>query len=319
MKVLVTGLGLLGVQLVKTLAGRGYDVIAFDIRSRDVDFMSSIWNDRVRFVQGDITDANQLNNLANDNGIDAIVHTAVLMNEPISRTDPVRSFCINVEGTLNVLEIVRARGIRCVCMSSQSAYGSRPNLDTIPSEDIVPYLGSLYASEKVMCETLLYSYRRVYGADAVIFRPNQMYGPAPTQYRTVMDQMIRKAMQGEPISSPSGAEYPLAWTYAPDMAEAITRALEKSKLENWIFNVEEGRLRTIKELAQIIAGLIPGTVVDIGPGDSSMPGFSLPPKRGMGDTKPMREELKMVSTPLEEGVRTYVDWLRINPVSLTTI
>lgn len=313
MKVLVTGgCGLLGIQLVRTLASRGHEVIALDVRKRDVDLLDGVWGERVRFEAGDITDAAGLTKLAQDSGITAMVHTAVLMNEPISRSDPVRSFRINVEGTLNVLEIARAMEIRCICMSSQSVYGSRPTMDTIPSGDLQPWLGSLYASEKVMCEVLIHSYQKAYGLDTAIFRPNQMYGPAPTQFRTVLDQMLQKALRGEPIVSPSGGDFLIEWTYAPDMAEGIVRALERPKLENRIFNIEENRFRSVGELGEIIKSLIPNAVVEIGPGQE-MQGFSLPPSRGMGDTQPMREELELVPTPLEKGVQTCVEWLQANP------
>ena len=313
MRVLVTGgSGLLGVQLVKVLAGRGYEVIAFDIRSRDVDFLRPVWGPRVHFEEGDILDGARFAALCREHDVTSIVHTAVLMNEPISRANPVRSFRINVEGTLNVLEAVREKGLRCVCMSSQSVYGSRQTMDTIPADDVTPWLGSLYASEKVMCEVLIHSYRKVYGVDAVIFRPNQMFGPAPTQFRTIMDQLLTKAMRGEPIISPSGGDFPIGWTYAADMANAISAALERPTLEHSIFNVEEGRLRTVRELGQIIKDLVPGSVVDIGPG-MTMKDFSLPPRRGMGDTRAAREELGFTPTPLEEAVRAYVEWLGANP------
>jgi len=313
MRVLVTGgSGLLGVQLVQVLADRGHEVISFDVRHRDVDFRRATWGQRVRFEEGDIADGDALLTLCREREVGGIAHTAALMNEPVSRANPGRSFRINVEGTLNVLEIARTRGLRCVCLSSQSVYGARQTMDTILPDDVNPWLGSLYASEKMMCEVLIHSYREVFGVDAVIFRPNQMYGPAPTQFRTIMDQLLKKALRGEPIVAPSGGDFPVGWTYAADMATAIASALERPALRNPIFNIEEGRLRTVGELGQIIKDLVPGSRVDIGPG-FTMDGFSLPPRRGMGDTRAATEELGFDPTPLEEGVRVYVEWLRANP------
>ena len=79
----------------------------------------------------------------------------------ISQTDgaaaPARTVRINVDGTLAVLEVARARGLRLVYVSTATLYGMHPDLHPL-SEDDRPEPVGIYDTAKLMAETLVLTY-----------------------------------------------------------------------------------------------------------------------------------------------------------------
>jgi UDP-glucose 4-epimerase len=61
-------------------------------------------------------------------GAEAIVHAAAVISQTDGAADPRRTYQINVEGTLNVLEAARVHRPRLVYVSTATLYGLHTDL-----------------------------------------------------------------------------------------------------------------------------------------------------------------------------------------------
>src|SRR5688572_24013020 len=109
---LVTGAyGCVGAWTVRTLLREGATVVGYDLpgdghRLRLI--MGDDEIDRIPIVHGDVTDLDHLRETLTAQGISHVVHLAALQ-VPFIRADPPRGALVNVIGTLNVFEAVKAR------------------------------------------------------------------------------------------------------------------------------------------------------------------------------------------------------------------
>ena len=105
MDVLVTGgAGFIGSHLVRSLVGKGWDVVVLD------DFSSGKMKNLERLkgsgglktVKGDIRDRKVVGEVLH--GVDAVFHLAAFVDPAGSVEKPLETNDINVNGTLNVLD-----------------------------------------------------------------------------------------------------------------------------------------------------------------------------------------------------------------------
>ncbi len=167
MRVLVTGgAGYIGSVAVARLLERGYDVVVLDNLQRGhADAIS----DGAAFVQCDLRDAEATMTAVQEANCEAVLHFAALHLVPESVEQPAEYYRTNVVGGINLLDAVRAAGIRKFVFSSTAAvYGEPeqlPILETSPTLPINPY-----GASKLMVERILTDYATVYGINYAIFR-----------------------------------------------------------------------------------------------------------------------------------------------------
>lgn len=143
-RVLVTGgAGFLGINLIRYLLKKGYNITSLDIADFDYDDAK----DKIIIVKGDIRDKGMLNKVTK--GVDIIVHCAAAL--PLYSAEDIYS--IDIDGTRNVLEAAKKHGIkRVVHISSTAVYGietKNPTTETDPLVGIGPYGIAKIESEKV--------------------------------------------------------------------------------------------------------------------------------------------------------------------------
>ena len=116
-RVLITGIsGFVGSHLAYNLLARGYEVIGLvrgshDLKTRRLKDMNITPN--LRLIYGDITDLKTILSGIQDVQPDWIFHLAAQSYVPQSFSDPLETFRVNCLGTLNVLEAVRMKDLRC--------------------------------------------------------------------------------------------------------------------------------------------------------------------------------------------------------------
>src|SRR4030066_1810668 len=122
MKVLSTGgMGVNGAVTARLMAQDGLRPVLFDNRM-DLTLMGDI-KEKVDLAVGDGCDQAALEKIGDEYRITHIAHLAALMPEP-AEADPRLGVKVGVEGTVNVLEVARAKNIkRVVFTSSKAAYG----------------------------------------------------------------------------------------------------------------------------------------------------------------------------------------------------
>jgi UDP-glucuronate 4-epimerase len=172
------------------------------------------------FVQGDITDVATVEEIFGSATFDQVIHLAARAGVRPSLQQPALYQRVNVEGTVNLLEAARRRGIKKFIMaSSSSVYGVNSKVPFSESDPIFSPI-SPYAASKLACEALGHVYHHVYGMDIVALRFFTVFGP-----RQRPDLAIHKFAElmeaGKPIpvfgDGTTGRDY----TFVTDIVDGI--------------------------------------------------------------------------------------------------
>ena len=155
--VLVTGAsGEIGHGLIDHLADAGgIEIVAVDLHSLDAPLAGKC----TRTVVGDIQNAGLLENLSTAHNFETMYHLAALLSTRAER-QPVLAHRVNVDGTLNLLEIavtqsrLQGHGIKFLYPSSIAVYG-------LPSLDVKKRAGAIRESEWCIPRTM-YGINKLY-------------------------------------------------------------------------------------------------------------------------------------------------------------
>lgn len=175
MKVLVVGgAGYIGSHMVKMLAKAGHDVVT-------LDNLSNGYRDAVKygeFVEGDIADATQLDQLFSKYTFDGVMHFASYIQVGESVEKPSMYYRNNVCNTQTLLDAMLEHGIRRFIFSSTAATFGEPEYTPIdeahPQKPINPY-----GHSKLMVEQILRDYDHAYGLKSVCLRYFNAAGADP--------------------------------------------------------------------------------------------------------------------------------------------
>jgi UDP-glucose 4-epimerase len=277
MKVLITGgLGVNGAVTARLMVKDGLRPVLMDNRM-DVTLTGDI-KDQVDIVIGDICDRAALEKAIDDFRITHIAHLAALMPEP-AEADPRLGVKVGVDGTVNVLEVARAKNIkRVVFTSSKAAYGEITGEYAPPTckpvtEDHPRVPADLYGSIKVCCEEFGRYYRETYGIEFIALRFVSIYGPGKEARHGPLSfygQLIEKARNGEPWSIPQGGDQLNDAVYVGDVGRSIYLALKAAASRQWTFNIGTGKAWTPRDFLNAAAKLFPDHRIDLGPGPSKL-------------------------------------------------
>lgn len=170
-KVFVTGAaGFIGSNLCDRLLKNGVEVVGWDnLSTGQIEFLASAeQNERFRLITGDNLDLPAIT--AAMQGCDTVFHLAANADVRFGLEHPRRDIEQNTLATFNVLEAMRANGLKRIAFSSTgSVYGEAEQIPT-PENAPFPIQTSLYGASKVACEGLIHSYCEGFGFEGYIFR-----------------------------------------------------------------------------------------------------------------------------------------------------
>ena len=277
MKVLITGgLGVNGAVTARLMVKDGLRPVLMDNRM-DLTLMGDI-KDQVDIVIGDICDRSALEKAVDEHGVTHIAHLAALMPEP-AEADPRLAVQVSTGGTINVLEVARAKSIkRVVFTSSKAAYGEITGEYAPPEckpvrEDYRKEPADLYGSLKVCCEELGRYYRETYGIEFIALRFVSIYGPGKEARHGPLSfygQLIEKARSGERWEIPQGGDQLNDAVYVGDVGRAVYLAIKAPTPKEWIFNIGTGKASTPRDFLNAAARLFPHHKIELGPGPSKL-------------------------------------------------
>ncbi|MEM2210332.1 MAG: NAD(P)-dependent oxidoreductase [Nitrososphaerales archaeon] len=299
MVILVTGgTGYIGAHLVSELVKRGEKVIAYDF----APYFEAVKDlNNVKIIKGDITDLSQLLHAIKKEQVNLIVHTAALLTDESERA-PLAALKINLEGTVNCLEVARLTDLpRVVYISSRAVYGYTPIGQPL-DEDYPKQPVSIYGITKLASEYFGQNYANNYGIDFIALRLSLVYGlpRAPIVFRGVSGiimEMIQKSAIGMPVKISKGGDGAYDLIYIKDVIQAIVLACYTKGLKHRIFNIGSGELIKLKDIAEIIKKTIPNAKIEIGSGEL------IPTARGPLDTTRAQTELGFkCKYTIEKGV-----------------
>ena len=259
--------------------------------------------------------------LVRDGAFDVVIHLAAQMDVRKSVADPVYDAGVNIVGTLNLVEAIRAsarRDTRFVFSSTGGVlYGdfvTPPNLETFAKDPESPY-----AISKLSVEYYLAYYLRVHGIDTVALRYGNVYGPRqdPHGEAGVVAIFCGRILDGKPLTVYGDGKQTRDYVFVGDVARATFAGATASlppagKLDTRGFNIGTGIGTSVLAIAE---GLMKaaGRRVDLA--------FA-PERRGEQqhsfiDSGKARQLLGWSpSTTLDDGLRQSFDWFAARrPVS----
>ena len=184
MRALVTGVsGFVGGHLCEHLVAEGDQVVGISASGKfpaDVSHLAQV----VRIERLDLVEASEdeLSDLVRRKQPEVIYHLAAQSNPQQSVSDPRGTWALNLGGTLNLLEAVKASGQkpRVIVVSSGTCYGD-PAPEFIPVREDCPVRpNNPYAASKAAADLLAIQHHLAHGTDAVIVRPFNHAGPRQT-------------------------------------------------------------------------------------------------------------------------------------------
>ncbi len=315
MSVLVTGVnGLIGLHTAKILLDEGFEVVGYDQnRWGELAFYPEV-AERITFVWGDMTQVGHLMETVEKYGVEDVIHLASLRNEVVFREFPAELFRVNIGAMQNLLELARMGKVRRVVFTSSAAvYGKMEDPNRSIPENAPQNPFGIYANSKAMCESLMRSYRNVYGVEGFALRPSRVYGRMANldtlEFGNPLSSFVYKLLRGESIKDKSGADFGGDFTYAPDVAYGCYRALVTPSPEHWTFNIGPGKFYRLSEVAEILAHLFPESEISLGPGME--PYISQSPVRGPLDITRARSELSFqIRKDLKESIEDFIEAVR---------
>jgi UDP-glucose 4-epimerase len=169
--VFVTGVaGFIGSTLAERLLSIGNSVIGYDnFSTGQREFLSpTAKHQNFRLVEGDNLDLPALTRAMA--GCDTVFHLAANADVRFGLEHPSKDVQQNTLATFNVLEAMRANGVKRIAFSSTgSVYGEAQQIPT-PEDHPFPIQTSLYAASKVAGEGLIQAYCEGFGFEGYIFR-----------------------------------------------------------------------------------------------------------------------------------------------------
>ena len=247
------GAGFIGSHLVDRLLDEGYHVVVVDNCSTGRWENLAHAKDRsgISLVEADICDYLAIRPAFE--AADHVYHLAALADIVPSIQNPVRYYCANVDGTLNVLEAARDAGVkRFMYTASSSCYGipdEYPTPETAQSRPQYPY-----ALTKWLGEQTAMHWCQVYGLPVVSLRLFNVFGPRSRTsgtYGAVFGVFLAQKLAGMPLTIVGDGEQTRDFTYVTDIADAMFTAVH-SDISGRIYNVGSGNPYPVNYLAELI-------------------------------------------------------------------
>jgi UDP-glucose 4-epimerase len=262
-RVLVTGgAGYIGSHAVRLLERAGHDVWVYDNLS--LGHRAAVPQDRL--IEGELMDRPRLIEALSAQGIQAVMHFAAFAAVGESVADPAKYYQNNVVASLNLLEAMRAAGVKQIVFSSSTAtYGIPqrvPITEDEPQKPINPY-----GFAKLVIERALADYAGAYGLACVALRYFNAAGASPDgdlgedhQPETHLIPIVLQVALGQREQvAIFGDDYPTAdgtcirdYIHVDDLGAAHVLALEHLKSgQSLQLNLGSGRGHSVREVIEV--------------------------------------------------------------------
>ena len=327
MRLLVTGAaGFIGFHLCRRLLADGAQVLGIDNLNDYYDVgLKRARLERLRpmagfrFERADIADRAGMAGIFAEEKFDAVVHLAAQAGVRHSIENPLAYVDANVTGFAHVLEGCRHGKIpHLVFASSSSVYGGNPRTP-YSEHDPVDHPVSLYAATKRADELMAHAYAHLYGLPTTGLRFFTVYGPWGRPDMAYFS-FTKKILAGESLKVFNRGDMERDFTYIDDIIEGVVRVVTQppsagaparvspavSTAPYRIYNIGNNRpvnlLRFIEILEQCLQKKAVLELLPMQPGDVF---------RTCADVTDLERAVGFrPSTPIDAGLRKFVDWYR---------
>ena len=328
MKVLVTGAaGFIGSHTAHHLLDRGDEVVGldnlndyYDVRVKEARLDRLADKQGWRFARLDLTDRDGVAALFAEERFVRVVHLAALAGVRYSFVNPLAYVVSNLVGHTNILDGCRHNEVEhLVYASTSSVYGANTRMP-FSVHDNVDHPLSFYAATKKANELMSHVYASLYGLPVTGLRFFTVYGPWGRPDMALF-LFTRKILAGEPIDVFNYGNHRRDFTYVDDIVEGVVRCLDRVATPNpdWqsdapdpgtsqapyrLYNIGNQQpvelMRYIEVLEDCLGRKAEKNLLPLQPGDVPDTYADVSDLTADVGYKP--------ATPVEVGVRRFVDW-----------
>jgi UDP-glucose 4-epimerase len=237
MKIFVTGgAGFIGSNLVDRLLQEDHTVVAYDNYSTGKKQFLEQANASPNFslVEADVLDLPELARAMH--GCDFVFHLAANADVRFGTEHPRKDLEQNTLATFNVLEAMRAAGVRRIAFSSTGSVYGEPEIFPTPEDAPFPIQTSLYGASKLAGESLLQAYCEGFGFQAYVFRFVSILGERYTHGHVFDFYKSLKSNPGE-LRVLGDGQQRKSYLFVQDCIDAILVAIQRAQDKVNIFNL----------------------------------------------------------------------------------
>jgi UDP-glucuronate 4-epimerase len=312
MTILVTGAaGFIGFHTAAKLLARGDTVVGldnlndyYDVRLKQARLAQLEKQPGFRFIKLDLADRAGMGDFFAHEQFERVIHLGAQAGVRYSIQNPLAYVDSNVVGMANVLEGCRHNGVgHLVYASTSSVYGANTRMPFSVHQNVDHPL-SFYAATKKANELMAHSYSHLFKVPATGLRFFTVYGPWGRPDMALF-KFTKGILAGEPIPVFNEGRMVRDFTYIDDIVEGIVRVIDRPAPYR-IFNI--GNHNRVELLAYIRAiekalgmkatmNMLPMQAGDVAATEA--------------DTSALQAATGFSpATPVEEGVKRFVDWYR---------
>jgi UDP-glucuronate 4-epimerase len=310
-KILVTGgAGFIASHLCEALLADGAEIVVIDdfndyydpeIKRGNI----SGFRDRITLVEGDIRDVALVDSLFAEHSFEKVFHFAARAGVRTSIADPRLYVSTNIDGTLNLLEACRKTRVKhFVFASSSSVYGVNEKTP-FAEDDLIQRTISPYAATKIAGEQLCSNYSHLHGIRCICLRFFTVFGPRQRPDLAI-SKFTHRVMTGQPIDQYGDGSTARDYTFVEDIVSGVMAAGRYDASDFEIINLGGSAANTLSQLICGIEEILGKTAVinhlPDQPGDVPITFADVSKAQRLLGYAP--------GTPLKQGLRRYVEWVK---------
>jgi UDP-glucose 4-epimerase len=233
----VTGCaGFIGSTLVDRLLRNGLEVIGYDnLATGQLEFLGeALRSPRFTFVRGDTLDLDAVTRAMR--GADFVFHLAANADLRHGTEHPRLDLDQNAIATFNVLEAMRAHGIRRVAFSSTGSIYGEPAVFPTPEDAPFPIQTSFYGASKLAAEGLIQAYCEGFDFQGYIFRFVSILGERYT-HGHVFDFYRQLRANPKTLRVLGNGKQRKSYVYVQDCLDAMLLAISHARGKVNVFNL----------------------------------------------------------------------------------
>lgn len=261
MNILITGgAGFIGSSLTDRLLKDNMKIFCldnfntfYDPHIKKSNIKPHLRNKDFTLIKGDILDKKLLSDVFAGNDFDIVIHLAAMAGVRPSIENPLLYEKVNIEGTLNILECMRAyRKTKMLFASSSSVYGGNKKVPFSETDNVDRPI-SPYAATKKACELLCYNYHHLYNFDIYCLRFFTVYGPRQRPEMAI-HKFTRQIYSGQNITVFGDGSSSRDYTYIDDIIAGLVGCIDRLKSYE-IINLGNSNPTKLMELVELISSI----------------------------------------------------------------
>jgi len=253
MRALITGVtGQDGSYLAEFLLAKGYEVYGL-VRRSSLEKYDRIEHiaDRVRFVEGDLTDQSSLDQAIGQTQADEIYNLAAQSFVPVSWNQPVLTADVTGLGVLRVLEAVRKHSPKSRFLQASSSEMFGKVVESPQSETTRFHPRSPYGVAKVFAHHITVNYRESYGiyaCSSICFNHESPRRGSEFVTRKVTQHVARIKLGLANKLKMGNLDARRDWGFAGDYVRAMWLMLQQPQADDFV--ISTGETHSVQELVQ---------------------------------------------------------------------